>query len=96
MFLLKFFFFIILFVVLVVVVLGAAFFLGIFGSLRRAMRQMKGRAGQDDGRQGHWQQRSSSTYGDEERVVDQRDPQQANRIIFTEEDGEYVDFVEEK
>jgi len=41
MFLLKFFFFIILFVVLVVVVLGAAFFLGIFGSLRRAMRQMK-------------------------------------------------------
>ena len=29
-------------------------------------------------------------------VIDQRDPDEANRKIFTEKDGEYVDYKEEK
>ena len=35
------------------------------------------------------------TYGDDETVVDQRDPDDANRKIISKEDGEYVDFTEE-
>ena len=31
---------------------------------------------------------------DEETVVDQRTPQEANKKIFTKDEGEYVDFQE--
>ncbi|SFG38632.1 DUF4834 family protein [Prevotella sp. KH2C16] len=36
------------------------------------------------------------TYGNQEGVVDQREPQKANQKIIPKDEGEYVDFEEEK
>ncbi|MBO4785793.1 MAG: DUF4834 family protein [Prevotella sp.] len=38
--------------------------------------------------------RSGKTYGNQEGVIDARTPEQANRKIFKENEGEYVDFTE--
>lgn len=89
---LKFLFLFILFLVLVGVFLGAAFILRIYTSVKRAIHQTQGEGSKNSGGRGQ----SSTTYGDEERVIDNRNPEQASRKIFTDEEGEYVDFVEEK
>ena len=38
---------------------------------------------------------NSSTSDTEERIIDTRDPSQANKKIFKKNEGEYVDFKEE-
>lgn len=38
----------------------------------------------------------SGTYGNQEGVVDQRNPEQVARKIIPSDEGEYVDFEEEK
>lgn len=44
---------------------------------------------------GYQQTRQSHAHAGKERVVDQRDPQKARQKIFSEDEGEYVDFTEE-
>ena len=46
----------------------------------------KGRAQQRRG--------NGQTYGNQEGVIDARTPEQANRKIFKDNEGEYVDFTE--
>ena len=46
--------------------------------------------------QGSWNQgQNNQDYTDDEVIIDQRSPEQANRKIYSENDGEYVDFTEE-
>lgn len=61
----------------------------IHDAARQFKSQMDGTAQQQQGRQ-------NRTYGDQETVVDNRDPEVANQKIFTEDEGEYVDFKEEE
>lgn len=54
-----------------------------------------GKSGYDTGRQSQqWQQNTQGRAG-EETIIDQRSPEEANRKIFSENDGEYIDFTEE-
>jgi hypothetical protein len=52
--------------------------------------------GGEQGSRTNQSRRGQTHYGDDEMVIDQRDPDEANRKIFTEKDGEYVDYKEEK
>ena len=47
-----------------------------------------------DFRRQQWGQRRR-TYGDDERVIDTRDPEEAGKKIFKKDEGEYVDYEEE-
>lgn len=49
--------------------------------------------GQDDSRQSH--QRAYASGKEPGGIVDTRDPQKANRQIISDDEGEYVDFIEE-
>lgn len=39
-------------------------------------------------------QTHTSTYNDQEGVIDRRSPEEANKKIFAQNEGEYVDYVE--
>lgn len=47
-------------------------------------------------RQQPYRKEQGSGYGRKEVIVDTRDPHTANRQIIPDDEGEYVDFVEEK
>lgn len=43
-----------------------------------------------------WQGGGSSSWNDDETIIDRRSPDEANRKIFSKNEGEYVDFEEVK
>jgi len=45
---------------------------------------------------GQQQQSKNRTYGEQEGVVDQHTPDKANQKIIPKEEGDYVDYEEEK
>lgn len=89
--LLKFIFVFLLIAFLLVLLMVAAVVLRMVGSVRKAFRMQGGQQQNNSGR--HYDDRQES-FGTEERVIDRRNPQKANRKIFTENEGEYVDFEE--
>lgn len=70
--------------------------------IRKAIKRFRNSAGQTGSSSGYntnrnqrqWGQKSQNYDGDET-IIDQRSPEEANRKIFSESDGEYVDFTEE-
>lgn len=44
----------------------------------------------------HYNQQSANNYTDSETIIDTRSPRQTYNRIFDDNEGEYVDFVEEK
>lgn len=74
----------------------------IYRTFHSVKKQFKGFRGQDNGngqdRQQYgqgWQQ-YRQTSGDDEIIIDQRTPDEMNRKIFSKNEGEYVDYEEEK
>lgn len=43
-----------------------------------------------------WHGTGSSSWNNDETIIDRRSPDEANRKIFSKNEGEYVDFEEEK
>lgn len=74
----------------------------IYRTFHSVKKQFKGFRGQDNGngqdrqqyRQGRQQYRQTS--GDDEIIIDRRTPDEINRKIFSKNEGEYVDYEEEK
>lgn len=87
-----FFQFLLLMFVAAFVLIGL-FIYRVYKQIHHAARQFKS---QMDGTAQQQQSRRNGTYGDQETVVDNRDPEVANQKIFTEDEGEYVDFKEEE
>ena len=58
---------------------------------RNGMNQFNNQSGTPQGRQ-----RKRNSYGDDEKVIDTRNPEDANKKIFTKDEGEYVDYTEEE
>lgn len=70
----------------------AALWLGV-SFLRRVksvQKEMKRQMGNPDSMSG-----GARTYGNQEGVVDHRNPEKAKQKIFKDDEGEYVDFTEE-
>lgn len=88
MVLLKFIF--LLFIALFIFILLMAF--RFISTFRDNINKFNRHSG-DFGRQ-QWAQRRR-TYGDDERVIDTRDPEEAGKKIFKKDEGEYVDYEEE-
>ena len=55
------------------------------------MNQFNNQNGNKEG-----QHRKSSSYSDDEKVIDTRNPEDAKKKIFTKDEGEYVDYTEEE
>ena len=70
----------------------------IYRTFHSVKKQFKGFRGQDNGngqgRQQYGQGRQTS--GDDEIIIDRRTPDEMNRKIFSKNEGEYVDYEEEK
>lgn len=84
-----FFNFILLFFIAIVLII-ALFVYRLYSHIHRTVDNFRHQMG---GQQPH----PSHAYNgknDEETVVDQRTPQEANKKIFTKDEGEYVDFQE--
>lgn len=86
---------------LLIIVLAIAFAVGIFfyriyRQIHNAARQFKQQMGGAQQQSDRQSQQGQAHYGDDEVVIDQRDPDEANRKIFSEKEGEYVDYKEEK
>ena len=91
MFLIKFIF--LLFIAFFIFILLTAFrFISTFRSNMNKFNRRSQGFGQQQ--QGNQQRR---TYGQDgqEQVFDTREPEEANKKIFKEDEGEYVDYVEE-
>ena len=88
MVLLKFIF--LLFIALFIFILLMAF--RFISTFRDNINKFNRRSGDFDRQQ--WGQRRR-TYGDDERVIDTRDPEEAGKKIFKKDEGEYVDYEEE-
>ncbi|PTL33295.1 DUF4834 domain-containing protein [Prevotella sp. oral taxon 376] len=70
----------------------AALYIGysFYKRVRQTTKTFREQMGQQQKRQ------QGQTYGDREGVVDQREPRKANQKIIPKNEGEYVDFEEEK
>lgn len=68
-----------------------------FANLFRQLRDEVNRILRPDGNSRQQQQgpRQGSSYGNRPGVYDRRTPEQANKKIFKEDEGEYVDYEEE-
>ncbi len=79
-------------VIPIIMIVFTVFFLKrFFGSVRNMKEQMNGRY--RNTKQGYGQQR---TYPNDEMIIDRRTTEQANQKIFDKNEGEYVEFTEEK
>lgn len=58
---------------------------------RKGMNQFNNQNGNKEG-----QHRKNSSYSDDEKVIDTRNPEDAKKKIFTKDEGEYVDYTEEE
>lgn len=61
----------------------------IYRTFHSVKKQFKGFRGQD-------RQQYRQTSGDDEIIIDRRTPDEMNRKIFSKNEGEYVDYEEEK
>ncbi len=88
---------ILLFLFLFILISGIITVVRIVWRIRQMHRQMKEQFGQGTAsarnRQTHTSSRQT-TNG--ETITDTRDPQKANRKVIADDEGEYIDFVEEK
>lgn len=67
----------------------------IYRTFHSVKKQFKGFRGQDNGN-GQDRQQYRHTSGDDEIIIDRRTPDEMNRKIFSKNEGEYVDYEEEK
>lgn len=67
----------------------------IYRTFHSVKKQFKGFRGQDNGN-GQVRQQYRQTSGDDEIIIDRRTPDEMNRKIFSKNEGEYVDYEEEK
>lgn len=67
----------------------------IYRTFHSVKKQFKGFRGQDNGN-GQSRQQYRQTSGDDEIIIDRRTPDEMNRKIFSKNEGEYVDYEEEK
>lgn len=67
----------------------------IYRTFHSVKKQFKGFRGQDNGN-GQDRQQYGQTSGDDEIIIDRRTPDEMNRKIFSKNEGEYVDYEEEK
>lgn len=81
----------ILITIIIIIVAVAIVFFWLYRKVNSFTRTFTG--GNKSGRS---QRRSGGgrTYGNQEGVIDARSPEQANRKIFKDDEGEYVDFTE--
>lgn len=77
--------------ILVVILLGIIFIFGVFRSLSNIRKQF---TNMGNNMNVHMHRRKGDT--DEEIVIDNRPRNEANRKIFSDDEGEYVEFEEEK
>ena len=90
-----------LLIVFVVGILAAAVIMYYaFSSLQNIMRRFRDNAGTNSatGRNNRYNENTSrrTTTDDGETIIDNRSQQQAGQKIFTQDEGEYVDYEEEK
>lgn len=67
----------------------------IYRTFHSVKKQFKGFRGQDNGN-GQDRQQYRQTSGDDEIIIDRRTPDEMNRKRFSKNEGEYVDYEEEK
>lgn len=67
----------------------------IYRTFHSVKKQFKGFRGQDNGN-GQDRQQYRQTSCDDEIIIDRRTPDEMNRKIFSKNEGEYVDYEEEK
>lgn len=67
----------------------------IYRTFHSVKKQFKGFRRQGDGN-GQGRQQYGQTSGDDEIIIDRRSPDEMNRKIFSKNEGEYVDYEEEK
>lgn len=67
----------------------------IYRTFHSVKKQFKGFRGQDNGN-GQDRQQYRQTSDDDEIIIDRRTPDEMNRKIFSKNEGEYVDYEEEK
>ncbi len=67
----------------------------IYRTFHSVKKQFKGFRGQDNGN-GQDRQQYRQASGDDEIIIDRRTPDEMNRKIFSKNEGEYVDYEEEK
>lgn len=67
----------------------------IYRTFHSVKKQFKGFRGQYNGN-GQDRQQYRQTSGDDEIIIDRRTPDEMNRKIFSKNEGEYVDYEEEK
>ena len=89
MFMFIFKFILLLFIALFLFILVFAF--RILNFFRNGINQFNKQNGNNAGRHGR-----NNSYGDHEKVIDTRNPEDANKKIFTKDEGEYVDYTEEE
>ncbi|WP_298455578.1 DUF4834 family protein [uncultured Prevotella sp.] len=85
---------------LFIVLLGIFIIVGvvaykIYRTFHSVKKQFKGFRGQDNGN-GQGRKQYGQTPGDDEIIIDRRSPDEMNRKIFSKNEGEYVDYEEEK
>lgn len=85
---------------LFIILLGTFIIVGvvaykIYRTFHSVKKQFKGFRGQGDGN-GQGRQQYGQTSGDDEIIIDRRSPDEMNRKIFSKNEGEYVDYEEEK
>lgn len=90
-----------LLIVFVVGILAAAAIIYYaFSALQRITNRYRGNdgTGSATGRNSHYNENASrrTTTDDGETIIDYRSQQQADQKIFTQDEGEYVDYEEEK
>lgn len=81
---------VLIFIIIVIVGVALAFF-WLYRKVNSFTRTFTGGTKKTQSRQ---RRRGGRTYGNQEGVIDARTPEQANRKIFKENEGEYVDFTE--
>lgn len=62
----------------------------------RSLHNIKRKFNSASGRNGSSRQRYGGRTDDDEVIIDRRTPDEANRKIFSKNEGEYVDFEEKK
>lgn len=67
----------------------------IYRTFHSVKKQFKGFRGKDNGN-GQGRQQYRQTSDDNEIIIDRRTPDEMNRKIFSKNEGEYVDYEEEK
>ena len=63
--------------------------------VRKGIRQFKDAVKEQSEREASAQRRRTTQTTDGVTIIDDRDPKEANKKIFAQDEGEYVDFIED-